>query len=171
MAMCQYVTESMAYMLSGNMDQGAKDFQLEAAISKFMHRAVGIKSGPSLAEHVHADLAPRPSWYASEAAGDFGATVEKILIRHGKGIRDEQFILKRLADAAIDIYGMAAVLSRASRSLNNKIETAQHEALLTTVYCDEAFDRIRQNLDSLHDSNKLSNDTKMSRIATEVIRT
>ena len=26
--------QSMAYMLSANMDQGAKDFQLEAAISK-----------------------------------------------------------------------------------------------------------------------------------------
>ena len=25
---------------------------------------------------------------------------------------DQQFLLKRLADAAIDIYGMAAVLSR-----------------------------------------------------------
>ncbi|XP_076017075.1 very long-chain specific acyl-CoA dehydrogenase, mitochondrial [Genypterus blacodes] len=34
MAMLQYVTESMAYMLSGNMDSGASDFQIEAAISK-----------------------------------------------------------------------------------------------------------------------------------------
>uniref|UniRef100_A0A8B9HJ71 Very long-chain specific acyl-CoA dehydrogenase, mitochondrial n=2 Tax=Astyanax mexicanus TaxID=7994 RepID=A0A8B9HJ71_ASTMX len=34
MAMLQYVTESMAYMVSGNMDSGATDFQIEAAISK-----------------------------------------------------------------------------------------------------------------------------------------
>uniref|UniRef100_A0A8C7A3X2 Very long-chain specific acyl-CoA dehydrogenase, mitochondrial n=1 Tax=Neovison vison TaxID=452646 RepID=A0A8C7A3X2_NEOVI len=34
MAMLQYVTESMAYMVSANMDQGATDFQIEAAISK-----------------------------------------------------------------------------------------------------------------------------------------
>lgn len=34
MAILQYVTESMAYMLSANMDQGFKDFQIEAAISK-----------------------------------------------------------------------------------------------------------------------------------------
>lgn len=61
-------------------------------------------------------------------------------------------------------------LFRASRSLNNKVSTAQHEAILAQVFCDEAADRIRQNLDSLHDSNKLSNDTKMARIATEVIR-
>ena len=34
MALLQYVTESMAYLLSGNMDQGSMEFQLEAAISK-----------------------------------------------------------------------------------------------------------------------------------------
>lgn len=257
MAMLQYVTESMAYMISANMDQGAIDFQLEAAISKVYaseaawfvadeciqilggmgymkdcgaervmrdlrifrifegtndilrlfvsltglqdagkylrelqkslknpaanlglvvseglkrsKRAVGIKSGPSLTEHVHPDLASSAK-LASVAAGDFAATAEKLLIRHGKKIVDQQFLLKRLADAAIDIYGMAAVLSRASRSLNNKVSTAQHEAILAQVFCDEAADRIRQNLDSLHDSNKLSNDTKMARIATEVIR-
>lgn len=34
MAMLQYVTESLAYMISGNMDQGSTDYQVEAAISK-----------------------------------------------------------------------------------------------------------------------------------------
>ncbi|XP_072906142.1 very long-chain specific acyl-CoA dehydrogenase, mitochondrial-like [Hemitrygon akajei] len=34
MAMLQYVTESMAYMISANMDSGATEFQIEAAISK-----------------------------------------------------------------------------------------------------------------------------------------
>lgn len=34
MAMLQYITESMAYMISGNMDAGSKHYHLEAAISK-----------------------------------------------------------------------------------------------------------------------------------------
>ncbi|XP_045537249.1 very long-chain specific acyl-CoA dehydrogenase, mitochondrial [Papilio machaon] len=34
MALLQYVTESLAYMVSGNMDCGAQDYHLEAAISK-----------------------------------------------------------------------------------------------------------------------------------------
>ncbi|VFV45089.1 very long-chain specific acyl- [Lynx pardinus] len=34
MAILHYVTESMAYMVSANMDQGSTDFQIEAAISK-----------------------------------------------------------------------------------------------------------------------------------------
>lgn len=34
MTTLQYVTESMAYMISGNMDSGSKHYHLEAAISK-----------------------------------------------------------------------------------------------------------------------------------------
>lgn len=34
MAMLQYVTESLAYMISGNMDAGSQHYHLEAAISK-----------------------------------------------------------------------------------------------------------------------------------------
>lgn len=34
MSMVHYVTESMAYMISGNMDNGSQDYHLEAAISK-----------------------------------------------------------------------------------------------------------------------------------------
>lgn len=34
MAMLHYVTESIAYCLSGNMDSGSIDYHLEAAISK-----------------------------------------------------------------------------------------------------------------------------------------
>lgn len=34
MAMLQYITESLAYTLCGNMDNGSQDYHLEAAISK-----------------------------------------------------------------------------------------------------------------------------------------
>lgn len=34
MALLQYATQSMAYMISGNMDGGSQDYHLEAAISK-----------------------------------------------------------------------------------------------------------------------------------------
>ncbi|KAL6490780.1 hypothetical protein MHYP_G00011250 [Metynnis hypsauchen] len=43
MAMYQYVTECMAYMVSGNMDSGATDFQIEAAISKIFASEVMLK--------------------------------------------------------------------------------------------------------------------------------
>lgn len=34
MGMLQYITESMAFMISGNMDKGSVDYHLEAAIAK-----------------------------------------------------------------------------------------------------------------------------------------
>lgn len=34
MVMLHYITESLAYALSGNMDLGSQDYHLEAAISK-----------------------------------------------------------------------------------------------------------------------------------------
>ena len=50
---------------------------------------------------------------------------------------DEQFLLNRLADAAIDLFGMVTVLSRASRSLSSGHASAQHEAIICQTFCDE----------------------------------
>lgn len=36
MVMKQYATEAMAYMVAANMDKGAKEFQIEAAIRLVM---------------------------------------------------------------------------------------------------------------------------------------
>lgn len=69
--------------------------------------------------------------------GLFGPAVESLLIKYGKGIIDEQFLLNRLAQAAIDTYTMTVVLSRATRALNLDLPTANYEALLTQVYCSE----------------------------------
>ena len=38
MAMMQYVTESLAYMVAGTMDMGSHEFQIEAAISKVINK-------------------------------------------------------------------------------------------------------------------------------------
>lgn len=66
-----------------------------------------------------------------------GEAVESLLIKYGKKIIDEQFLLNRLANAAIDTYTMAVVLSRATRSLSLGLPSAQHELLLAEVWCSE----------------------------------
>jgi len=50
---------------------------------------------------------------------------------------DEQFLLNRLANSAIDIYAMVVVLSRASRALEQNLVSARHESMLAKVICDE----------------------------------
>ena len=67
----------------------------------------------------------------------YGKAIEDVLIKHGKGIVEEQFILNRLAAAAIDTYTMAVVLSRASQSLERNHPSAAHEALMAKVWCNE----------------------------------
>ncbi|XP_027980810.1 very long-chain specific acyl-CoA dehydrogenase, mitochondrial isoform X2 [Eumetopias jubatus] len=236
MAMLQYVTESMAYMVSANMDQGATDFQIEAAISKIfgseaawkvtdeciqimggmgfmkepgvervlrdlrifrifegtndilrlfvalqgcmdkgkelsgignalknpfgnaglllgeagkqLRRRAGLGSGLSLSAVIHQEL-NRSGELTVKALEQFAAVVEAKLIKHKKGIVNEQFVLQRLADSAIDLYAMVVVLSRASRSLSEGHPTAQHEKMLCDSWCIEAAARVRENTAAL----------------------
>lgn len=82
----------------------------------------------------------------------FGQTVESLLVKHGKNIIDQQFILKCLADSAIDIYAMACVLSRCSRTIKSGLESAEHEKLLTKAWCTEAAERCTNNNKKIHDA-------------------
>ncbi|XP_062904768.1 very long-chain specific acyl-CoA dehydrogenase, mitochondrial isoform X3 [Mobula hypostoma] len=239
MAMLQYVTESMAYMISANMDSGATEFQIEAAISKifaseaawtvadeciqlmggmgFMkdagvervmrdlrifrifegtndilrlfvalngiqnagnhlkglqkalknpvgnatllmseiskraRRKVGLSTGITLNNVVHPELQDSGDLLV-KAIERFGGCTEDLLLKYGKKIVDEQFLLKRVADSAIDLYAMIVVLSRASRSLSQAHGAAQHEKLLCDTWCIEASARISENLTALSSS-------------------
>ncbi|XP_018589232.1 very long-chain specific acyl-CoA dehydrogenase, mitochondrial isoform X2 [Scleropages formosus] len=199
MAVLQYVTESMAYMVSANMDGGSAEFHVEAAISKifaseaawavtdeciqimggagFMQdsgvervmrdlrifrivegtndilrlfvalsglqsagaelkvlqralrrplchaglltreigrrakRKAGLGPGRTLQGAVHPALSASGA-LAAKAIERFGGVVEDLLLKHGKQITDEHFVLKRVADCAIDLYAMTVVLSR-----------------------------------------------------------
>ncbi|XP_039087539.1 very long-chain specific acyl-CoA dehydrogenase, mitochondrial isoform X2 [Hyaena hyaena] len=236
MAVLHYVTESMAYMVSANMDQGSTDFQIEAAISKIfgseaawkvtdeciqimggmgfmkepgvervlrdlrifrifegtndilrlfvalqgcmdkgkelsglgnalknpfgnaslllgevgkqLRRRAGLGSSLSLSGFTHQELS-RSGELAVQALEQFAAVVEAKLIKHKKGIVNEQFVLQRLADSAIDLYTMVVVLSRASRSLSEGQPTAQHEKMLCDTWCIEAAARVRDNMTAL----------------------
>ncbi|XP_054838604.1 very long-chain specific acyl-CoA dehydrogenase, mitochondrial-like [Eublepharis macularius] len=108
-------------------------------------RKVGVPSGISLQGTVHPDLDDSAA-LVTKAIDLFGEAVESLLLKYGATVADEQFLLKRVADAAIDIYAMAVALSRASRTLALRQPTAQHEKLLCRTWCQEAFQRVRVTL-------------------------
>lgn len=60
-----------------------------------------------------------------------------VLIKYGKSIVNEQFILNRLANATFDIYSSAVVLSRASQTLKEGGSSASHERLLAETWTSE----------------------------------
>lgn len=256
MAMLQYVTESFAYMISGNMDSGATEFQIEAAISKifaseaawtvtdeciqvmggmgFMKdagvervmrdlrifrifegtndilrlfvalngfqnagnqlkslqkalknpignagllageitkrakRKAGMSTGLTLQGTVHPELA-QSGELAVQAIEQFGAVIEELLIKHGKKIIDEQYVLKRVADCAIDLYAMVVVLSRASRSLSQGSASAQHEKILCETWCVEAHERVMREIKTLRSSESRQLFKNLRAISTAVV--
>jgi len=129
--------------------------------------AIGIGPGNVLADQVHPNLSESAA-LTCKAVDAFGQSVEKILIKHGKGIINEQFLLNRLANATIDIYANTCVLSRCSKSLNEGVESAHQEELMTKVWCRQSYDRIMTNLNELKNPETLENYKTMAKISEAV---
>merc|ERR1719432_564688 len=127
----------------------------------------GLGSGNSLAEHVHPNLSESAA-LTCKAVDAMGQTVEKVLIKHGKGIINEQFILNRLANATIDIYASSCVLARCTKSLNEGVESVHHEEMMTKIWCEEAYTRIMNNLNELKNPERLSHYKNMAEISKNV---
>merc|ERR1712206_49172 len=77
-------------------------------VTKRAGHAVGLASGNHLAAHVHPNL-NQSAALTCKGVDAFGAAVEAVLIKHGKNIINEQFLLNRLANATIDIYASSCV--------------------------------------------------------------
>jgi len=130
-------------------------------------RMVGLGSGVSLAEHVHPTLGSSGQLVA-RSIELLGATVESVLIKYGRKIIDEQFVLNRLANSAIEIYAMSSVLSRASRSLTQSYNSAAHEEMMATILCREGSERVQQYLGAVRSAKDLENYSLMSKISKDV---
>jgi len=88
-------------------------------------------------------------------------------MKHKKGIIDRQFELKRVAEIVMDLYGMAAVCSRASSALSSNSPTAKHESLIAQAFCQEADERISQKILALKNA-KGTSDSKLEQIADQL---
>merc|ERR550519_106110 len=124
----------------------------------------GLGSGNSLADKVHPNLAESAA-LTCKAVDAMGQAVEKVLIKHGKGIINEQFVLNRLANATIDIYANSCVLSWCSKSLNDGLESAHHEEMMTKVWCSEAYTRVMKNVGDIRNPHTLENFKTMAEIS------
>ncbi|XP_047438684.1 complex I assembly factor ACAD9, mitochondrial [Mugil cephalus] len=99
----------------------------------------------------------------------FGATVESLLYRYGKTIVDEQLVLKRVADVLINLYAMTAVLSRASRSISIGLKNHDHEVLLASTFCSEAFFKNNYWMTQLQKHSPENDDANIKKIAKQVL--
>jgi acyl-CoA dehydrogenase family member 9 len=99
-----------------------------------------------------------------EYAGEFANNVEILLRRHGKQIHLRQFAQKRIADIAIDYYGMSCVLSRVTGSIADRggIDKCELELAIAESYFNRANRRIRSNFKAIDNND----DEVMKLIAT-----
>jgi acyl-CoA dehydrogenase family member 9 len=73
--------------------------------------------------------------------------VEKVLRKHGTEIAEMQYTQRRIADIAIDLFAVAACLSRTTRAIEKKGEEgARREIELTTAYAAAASERMSANV-------------------------
>ena len=136
--------------------------------SKRLRRGIGMNDGPNVNEFVHSSLHPS-GLLLSKAIARFGPAIEQILIKHGKTIRDEQCIVHRIGEITIDLYAMAASLSRCTQSFQQQLPTAVHESNLVRLWCEEAYDRINANLDLIQNSAFHARTKIMSELARELV--
>ena len=85
-----------------------------------------------------------------EHAVEFSTQVEVLLRRHGKEIHLRQFAQKRIADIAIDLYAMAALLSRVTAAIQEKtLEKCDLEISMADAFFMRANRRVRGNFKAI----------------------
>ncbi|RMX59352.1 hypothetical protein pdam_00014009 [Pocillopora damicornis] len=132
--------------------------------------ALGLKGNlQGIANVSHPQLADSVK-KLEENIADFGRISENLLSKFGKNIIEEQFLLKRMADVAINLYGMTAVISRATRSINRGSPSASHEALLVDTICKEKYHANNTLLKEVKSGTKSNGDEQLKKIAEEIFK-
>nr|XP_040237039.2 very long-chain specific acyl-CoA dehydrogenase, mitochondrial-like [Anopheles coluzzii] len=129
-------------------------------------RSVGV-GGTDLRPFVAGEL-QNAAKQCAESMDMFSKTIESLLVKHGKGIVERQFQLARVADSAIDIYTMAAVLSRATRASQRGLASASHELLMAQIWCQEASSRVQRNINRIHSGSFKEHYQRLAQVARNV---
>lgn len=106
--------------------------------------------------NVHPSLSDEADKFNEYAAALHSAT-EKTLMKYGKEVITKQFAQRRLADMAIDLYAMVAIISRLDTLLKSGAR-AEHDVLVGKTFIEDAWRRIRRNARQIDDN--IDNDRK-----------
>jgi len=129
--------------VSKAMREPIKGFGL---LSDFAIRKARTALGRERFSHAHPLLA-RETVIFEEYTAHLAKNVDKVLRRHGKNIAEMQYTQKRVADVAIDLYGIAAVISRTTRAIERRGEEgSRREIDLTSVFVTSARRRLAENV-------------------------
>lgn len=137
--------------VSKAMREPIKGFGLLSDLALRKARSVLSRDRERLTK-AHPTLAHHASKF-DENTAHLARNVDKALRRHGKNIAEMQYTQKRTADVAIDLYAIAACLSRTTRAIEKRGEEgARREIDLTSVVVAMAEKRIAANIASFDDN-------------------
>jgi alkylation response protein AidB-like acyl-CoA dehydrogenase len=115
--------------------------------------ATGIRREGTNFTRLHPALAKFAASF-EEGTRELAAAVDRILRKHGRNIIDKQFATRRLGDMMIDLFVLAAVLSRVDASVRKSgAEAAARELDILTTFAGQARRRIKNNVAEI-DSNE-----------------
>ncbi|MBP7145911.1 MAG: acyl-CoA dehydrogenase family protein [Acidobacteria bacterium] len=112
--------------------------------------ALGADSRPTAAPRWIAEPLREQGEALAAATAAFGGKVQEVVRKHRRAILGQQYTLRRLADAAIQLYAMTAGLSRASSRIAERgAESAAREILLTRRFVEESCRAVRGQLEAI----------------------
>ncbi len=89
----------------------------------------------------------RETTLLQEYVQELARGVEKVLRKHGRDIAEMQYTQKRTADMAIELYVLAACITRTSRAIERRGEEgARREIDLTSIFASAAERRLAQTV-------------------------
>jgi len=115
-------------------------------LADFAAKKVRNALGPERFTRVHPMLA-REAVMLEDNVAHLARHSENTLRKHGKKIAEMQFVQRRVADVAIDLYALAACISRATQAIEkNGTEGAWRHIEYTRVFANEARERLARNV-------------------------
>src|SRR5467141_4287708 len=89
-----------------------------------------------------------------DAVQELASLTESVLRRHGRQIVEKQFATRRLADVAIDLIGMLAVISRTSAIIERRgVAKSENELNMALAFCTDAHHRVHQSFHAASHNN------------------
>ncbi len=135
--------------VSWAMREPIKGFGL---LTEFAKRHAKSVLGRESASQVHPGLSAEWSLVEHYAA-QLAKTVDKVLRRHGGNISEMQYTQRRAAEMAIDLYAVAALVTRASRAAQRRgDEGARRELDMTRVFAAGARKRLADCVATFEDN-------------------
>ncbi|MFZ9595242.1 MAG: acyl-CoA dehydrogenase family protein [Bdellovibrionia bacterium] len=145
--------KNLSKSLEGIFNDPIKGFGLLSGYGlRKISQVTGVGGARGSFDRLHKALTAEREIF-EEGVRDLSAAADRILRKHGKNIIGKQFATKRLADIMIDLFVLAAVLSRVHTSIEkNGLAQAEKEIEILKVFAGQVRRRTKSNFGKIDDN-------------------